>query len=107
MLNLRPSPIAGTWYEADPKKLAIRIDEYLSAVRLPTLTGEVMAIIAPHAGHIYSGAVAAYAFATLRDLTPDLIIIICLIRSSLPNMRPTPRPSEILRWIKLRSPSCK
>lgn len=76
MLNLRPSPIAGTWYESDPKKLAARMDEYLSAAQLPELSGNIIAVIAPHAGYSYSGAVAAYAFAALRNLTPDLIAIL-------------------------------
>ena len=76
MLDLRPSPIAGTWYEGNPKALAARVDKYLNAVQLPELNGNVIAIIAPHAGHVYSGAVAAYAFATLRSLTPDLVVIL-------------------------------
>jgi MEMO1 family protein len=52
------------------------VDEYLNAANLPELNGNVIAVIAPHAGHVYSGAVAAYAFAALRDLTPDLIVIL-------------------------------
>jgi len=66
MLDVRPSPIAGTWYEGNPKTLARSIDEYLNNAQLPELDGEVIAVIAPHAGHRYSGAVAGYAFASLR-----------------------------------------
>jgi AmmeMemoRadiSam system protein B len=36
----------------------------------------VLGVIAPHAGHRYSGAVAAHAFATLRGLQPDLVVIL-------------------------------
>ena len=75
-LNLRPSPIAGTWYECDPKALTKSIDSYLDAAVLPDFSGEVVAVIAPHAGHRYSGAVAGYAFAALRDRTPDLVVVI-------------------------------
>jgi len=64
--SVRPSPIAGTWYEGDPKALARSIDGYMDAAVLPDLPGEVIALIAPHAGHRYSGAVAGYAFAALR-----------------------------------------
>jgi AmmeMemoRadiSam system protein B len=35
-----------------------------------------VAVIAPHAGHTYSGAVAGYAFAALRSLHPDLVAVI-------------------------------
>ena len=76
MLDVRPSPIAGKWYEGDPQLLARTVDEYLDDVQLPDLEGEVIAVIAPHAGHTYSGPVAGYAFATLRGRSPDLVAVI-------------------------------
>jgi len=76
MIDVRPSPIAGQWYEADPEMLARNVDEYLDEARLPELDGEVIAVIAPHAGHAYSGAVAGYAFAALRSRKPDLVAVI-------------------------------
>lgn len=75
-LNLRPSPIAGTWYNGRPKALAEEIDHYLDRAELPELPGEVIAVIAPHAGHRYSGPVAGYAFAAVRNRTPDLVAVI-------------------------------
>lgn len=74
--DLRPSPIAGTWYPGNPKSLAASIDQYLAEATLPEIQGRVIAVIVPHAGHRYSGAVAAHAFATLRGLTPDLVAVI-------------------------------
>jgi MEMO1 family protein len=73
---VRPSPIAGTWYERDPKSLARAVDQYLDQAKLPELDGEVIAVIAPHAGHIYSGPVAGYAFAAVRGQTPDLVAVL-------------------------------
>ena len=75
-LDLRPSPIAGLWYEGDPKVLARTIDGYLDHAQLPNLEGEVIAVVAPHAGHRYSGSVAGSAFAALRGLKPDLVAIL-------------------------------
>jgi AmmeMemoRadiSam system protein B len=75
-LNLRPSPIAGLWYEGDPKILAQTVDAYLDRAQLPILDGEIIAVVAPHAGHRYSGQVAGYAFSALRDRKPDLVAII-------------------------------
>jgi len=75
-LDVRPSPIAGTWYEGQPKALAAEIDHYLDQAELPELPGEVIAVIAPHAGHRYSGAVAGYAFAAVRGRAPDLVAVI-------------------------------
>lgn len=75
-LDIRPSPIAGTWYPANPSALATSIDGYFAEANLPDWAGQVLGVIAPHAGHRYSGAVAAYAFATLRGLSPDLVVIL-------------------------------
>ena len=82
--DLRPSPIAGTWYEGKPEALQRAIDAYIDNADLPELTGDVIAVVAPHAGHRYSGAVAGYAFAALRnhalrqaqDKALDLVTII-------------------------------
>ncbi len=75
MIDVRPSPIAGHWYEGDPETLAHNVDEYLAEAQLPKLDGDVMGVIAPHAGHRYSGPVAGYAFSALRGLRPDLVIL--------------------------------
>jgi len=74
--SARPSPIAGTWYEGDPQSLARSVDTYMDEATLPDLPGEVAAVIAPHAGHRYSGAVAGYAFAALRGRSFDLAAVI-------------------------------
>ncbi|MBN2148450.1 MAG: AmmeMemoRadiSam system protein B [Anaerolineales bacterium] len=75
-LDLRPSPIAGQWYSSDPQRLAASVDGFIEQAKLPPLSGQVMGIIAPHAGHIYSGPVAGYAFATLRGLQPELVAVV-------------------------------
>lgn len=75
-LELRPSAIAGTWYPASPAKLAASIDSYLDQAVVPQIEGKVIAVIAPHAGHRYSGAVAAHAFAALRGSTPSLVAVV-------------------------------
>lgn len=74
-LDVRPSPIAGRWYPADPGSLASSVDGYLEAV-LPEIPGEVVAVMAPHAGHLYSGPVAGYAFATLKRSRPDAVAVL-------------------------------
>lgn len=74
--SVRPSPIAGRWYPADPAELAQRVDGYLREAEIPKLDGEVLAIMAPHAGHIYSGPVAGYAFGAVRGVSADLVAVI-------------------------------
>jgi MEMO1 family protein len=74
--QLRPSPIAGLWYDDDPLRLAHQIDSYLHEAELPVLDGEVLAVIAPHAGHRYSGRTAGYAFDSVSGRQIDLVVVI-------------------------------
>ena len=74
--ELRPSPIAGTWYPGDPQRLASQVDAYLDDARLPELEGEVIAVIAPHAGYVYSGPTAGFAFASVRGKAYPRVVLI-------------------------------
>jgi MEMO1 family protein len=71
--DIRPSPIAGKWYPADPEQLAASVDQYINTSGQPPLSGELVALMVPHAGHRYSGPVAGYAFALLRTLLPEAL----------------------------------
>ncbi len=73
---VRPSPIAGSWYDDQPKRLAAEIDGYLDNAVLPDLDGDVVALIAPHAGYRYSGEVAGHAFAAVRNRNFDLVAVL-------------------------------
>lgn len=75
-LDQRPSPIAGQWYPNNPRRLAESVDAYIDAAQIPSIEGEIVAVVAPHAGHRYSGPVAGYSFAALRGLRPDLVAVI-------------------------------
>jgi MEMO1 family protein len=74
--DLRPSPIAGTWYPGSKERLAQTVDDFLAAAVLPELDGEVVGVIAPHAGHRYSGRTAGYAFRALQGLSFDLAAVV-------------------------------
>jgi len=76
MIDVRPSPIAGQWYPADPKRLASSVDAYMDDAQISAIQGDVVAVVSPHAGHRYSGPVAGYAFAALRGLHPALVAVV-------------------------------
>jgi MEMO1 family protein len=76
MQSSRPSPIAGRWYPDDPKQLADTVDRYINAAILPPLQGEIVGVMAPHAGLVYSGPVAGYAFAALKGMQPEVVVVI-------------------------------
>ena len=76
--DARPSPIAGTWYLGDPVKLARQIDSFLDAARLSDedLSGDIKGLLAPHAGHRYSGRTAAYAYKAVQGKPRKLVVIL-------------------------------
>jgi len=76
MMDIRPSPLAGRWYPANPRKLAESVDGYIQNSSLPEIKGKIVALVSPHAGHLYSGPVAGYAFHALQGSQPDLVIIV-------------------------------
>ena len=66
MAETRPPAVAGMFYPADPQELRDTIDRYMDQATTESLTG-VRAVIAPHAGYVYSGPVAAYAYKLLAQ----------------------------------------
>lgn len=74
--EIREPAVAGSFYTSDPKALEREIKQYLDAVPSEKIQGEVVALIAPHAGYIYSGQVAAYAYKLLKENSFDKVVVI-------------------------------
>src|ERR1035437_2247336 len=74
--KIRPPAVAGRFYPADPVKLRKLITDLLAQV--PPATGPApKALIAPHAGYLYSGPIAASAYAQLipaRDQIKRIVL---------------------------------
>ncbi len=68
LAQVRRPAVAGAFYPAHPGRLQAMITQYLEDARLPRLSGRVRAVIAPHAGYIYSGPIAGYSFRALAPL---------------------------------------
>ncbi|MEO7274987.1 MAG: AmmeMemoRadiSam system protein B [Vicinamibacterales bacterium] len=75
-MDVRPAAVAGTWYPGTRGALTREVDGYLSAV--PTLPPfAVQAVIAPHAGIMFSGPVAAYAYTAAAAAGPyDVVALV-------------------------------
>jgi AmmeMemoRadiSam system protein B len=76
MKDNRPSPIAGSWYPGNAQQLIQSLDQQLASASFPSLDGEVIGVIAPHAGHRYSGGVAAHAFRVFAGLEPEIVAVL-------------------------------
>lgn len=57
---------AGRWYPADPGNLQDAVTSYIGAAKVEPIPGRLLGLIVPHAGYIYSGEVAGYAFHVLQ-----------------------------------------
>jgi len=66
--SVRQATVAGQFYPADPDQLQRDIEEYIRRASLPEGLGRVRAVIAPHAGYVFSGVTAGHAFAALMQL---------------------------------------
>jgi len=75
--RIRPAAVAGSFYPADPARLAAEIDGHLAAAGPPSATAP-KAVVAPHAGYIYSGPTAGIAFAALgaRPEPPRTVVLL-------------------------------
>ena len=75
--EVRKPVFAGAFYDGDKALLAARIDAYLSAVKdLPAVSGDVLALVCPHAGYVYSGQTAAYAYRLVQGKPYETVVIV-------------------------------
>ena len=78
--HTRPPAVAGTFYQGDPEQLAAEIAAMLfeSSPGLHPAPVRPKALIVPHAGHIYSGPIAARAYALLVPLHAAISRVVML-----------------------------
>ena len=73
---VRKAAVAGQFYPGSRDSLARDVDRYLAAAPAPGLDGELVAIVSPHAGYMYSGPVAAHGYAYARGRQYDTVVIV-------------------------------
>lgn len=73
---IRQPAVAGQFYPAQPEELSRMVDEYLGEAAVPPLKGDLVALIAPHAGYIYSGKVAAHSYALLKGRKFERVVVV-------------------------------
>lgn len=74
--NVREPVVAGMFYPIDKKALMRQVVELFERAKPKKVKGNIKALIAPHAGYIYSGLTAAYAYKLLEYKKFDSVIII-------------------------------
>ena len=76
MQNIRPAAVAGMFYPGDANVLTHDVRAMLAAARPGELNPK--ALIVPHAGYVYSGAIAASAYAVLKNIAPKIRRVVLL-----------------------------
>jgi len=74
--KVREARIAGSWYPGKEQTLRQQLEEYFSNADPKEPKGKIRAIIAPHAGYVYSGQTAAYAYKPLRKGDYERVILL-------------------------------
>jgi AmmeMemoRadiSam system protein B len=83
---IRPPSVAGSFYDADPGALDRDVARHLAAAAAgpigdatataEALTGEILGLLVPHAGLVYSGTSAAAAWRALAPDPPATVVIL-------------------------------
>jgi MEMO1 family protein len=72
--EVRPPAVAGAFYPADRNELEREVRGFMSGA--PAAQGTTVALVAPHAGYVFSGATAGKAFAALRGTHPQRVVLL-------------------------------
>ncbi|HIE26892.1 TPA: AmmeMemoRadiSam system protein B [Candidatus Poribacteria bacterium] len=74
--KVREPVVAGSFYPCSSGELTAMVDKYLADAGEKELQGELVALIAPHAGYVFSGHVAAYAYKQLQGKSIETVVLI-------------------------------
>ena len=80
-MSMRQPAVAGSWYPDAPGRLTAQVEALLARAvsegkHTPPPDAEFIALIAPHAGLIYSGLIAAHAYRLLRGCRCDAVVLL-------------------------------
>lgn len=74
--DIRKPVCAGRFYDADKAALAARIEGFLASAHPAAVPGKIRALIVPHAGYIYSGRTAAFAYKLVQGADIETVVIL-------------------------------
>lgn len=77
-IHHRPAAVAGQFYSADPASLRAQLANWLTSSAPPSRTGCPKILVVPHAGYLYSGAMAARAYALLSPFRDRITRVVLL-----------------------------
>lgn len=75
-MNVRPAAVAGSFYPGSRGELALEVNRLLSSVTTRAPGAPPKALVVPHAGYVYSGPIAASAYAQWSSLPRPARIVL-------------------------------
>ena len=75
--EVRRPAVAGAFYPGDEQGISETIEGFLDNVEKVDVKGEIVAIVVPHAGYVYSGQVAVYSFKQIQGRKINTVVLIC------------------------------
>ena len=76
--TVRSPAVAGTFYPDSPGALSAQVGKFIDDAETTEIDGELIGLIAPHAGYVYSGHVAGYAYKQLLGQSFDTVVLLGL-----------------------------
>jgi AmmeMemoRadiSam system protein B/AmmeMemoRadiSam system protein A len=76
MKEIREPAVAGAFYPDKPEVLSRDVKKYLENAKKEKIEGEIVALVSPHAGYMYSGQVAASAYRLVEEKTFDSVVVV-------------------------------
>ena len=76
MSPVRRAAVAGTWYPGSRPELEAAVDAHLAGGHAAVIPQTPKALVAPHAGLVYSGPVAGFAYAAIRGARYRAVVLV-------------------------------
>jgi AmmeMemoRadiSam system protein B/AmmeMemoRadiSam system protein A len=75
-VKIRQPAVAGQFYPGTEARLRSMVTDLVNKAESTPIKGNLIALISPHAGYIYSGQVAAHAYKLIKGKRFDAVIVI-------------------------------
>lgn len=74
--EVKKTEFVGSWYPAKSAELSSMIEQLINEAYVKPIEGDILGVISPHAGYIYSAGVAAYSYKILQGKKFDTVVIL-------------------------------
>ncbi len=76
MNSVRKPVVAGMFYTSNKQRLFREVRDYIDRAQYEQIDGDLLGVVSPHAGYVYSGACAGYAFRSIEEREIDTAVIL-------------------------------